>query len=146
MKKIFKKKKKIGKKTPFMVKPDKTVGWTRTSKLFFFCLSVLFILFSYRIQKTFSFFLFINFFHFYFSDVSPTGQPNVLFIVSDDLRPTLGSYGEPVLTPNLDQLAMQSIRFTNAHVQVSGFFFFFFFCFCSCFLCTSCNVFVFQEQ
>ncbi|XP_072040100.1 iduronate 2-sulfatase-like [Amphiura filiformis] len=44
-------------------------------------------------------------------------RPNILLVVSDDLRPSLGSYGEPVLTPNLDQLAAQSIRFTNAHVQ-----------------------------
>ena len=32
-------------------------------------------------------------------------QPNVLFIVADDLRPELASYGSPAQTPNLDRLA-----------------------------------------
>ncbi|PIK56509.1 putative iduronate 2-sulfatase-like [Apostichopus japonicus] len=45
------------------------------------------------------------------------GRPNVLFLVVDDLRPELGCYGSPVITPNIDQLAIQSIRFTNAHAQ-----------------------------
>lgn len=47
----------------------------------------------------------------------PNKKPNVLFIVIDDLRPELGCYGSPVLTPNIDQLASQSIKFTNAHAQ-----------------------------
>lgn len=43
---------------------------------------------------------------------------NVLFIVSDDLRPSLGSYGDAVVkTPNLDKLAQRSVRFTTAAVQ-----------------------------
>ena len=43
---------------------------------------------------------------------------NVLFIVSDDLRPSLGSYGDTVVqTPNLDKLARRSIRFTTAASQ-----------------------------
>ncbi|XP_077984853.1 iduronate 2-sulfatase-like [Glandiceps talaboti] len=46
-------------------------------------------------------------------------QYNVLFIVIDDLRPTLGCYDNktPYFTPNIDQLAKQSVLFTNAHVQ-----------------------------
>ena len=32
-------------------------------------------------------------------------RPNVLFIMADDLRPELASYGSPALTPNLDRLA-----------------------------------------
>ena len=43
---------------------------------------------------------------------------NVLFIVADDLRPALGSYGNTVVqTPNLDKLAQRSIRFTTAASQ-----------------------------
>jgi iduronate 2-sulfatase len=43
---------------------------------------------------------------------------NVLFIVSDDLRPTLGSYGNPIVkTPNLDKLASQGVRFDHAYAQ-----------------------------
>ncbi|PIK53100.1 putative iduronate 2-sulfatase isoform X1 [Apostichopus japonicus] len=45
------------------------------------------------------------------------GRPNVLFIVIDDLRPKLGCYGEDIVSPNIDQLASKSMRFTNAHVQ-----------------------------
>ena len=45
-------------------------------------------------------------------------KPNVLFLVIDDFRPALGSYGEKVQTPNMDQLAAQSIRFTDARAQV----------------------------
>lgn len=46
---------------------------------------------------------------------------NVLFIVSDDLRPSLGSYGnEIVRTPNLDKLSERSVRFTTAASQVAA--------------------------
>lgn len=42
-------------------------------------------------------------------------RPNVLWIVSDDLSPELGCYGYPgVQTPNLDRLASEGARFTNA--------------------------------
>ncbi|HEY5401383.1 MAG TPA: hypothetical protein VIK24_00885, partial [Pyrinomonadaceae bacterium] len=37
---------------------------------------------------------------------------NVLFIASDDLRPTLGTYGNTIVkTPNIDKLASQGVRF-----------------------------------
>jgi len=52
------------------------------------------------------------------SDRLPEDPMNVLFIVSDDLRPSLGSYGDTVVkTPNLDQLAQRSVRFTTAAAQ-----------------------------
>lgn len=50
-----------------------------------------------------------------------SSKPNVLFVVVDDLRPTLGcyDYDEAVLhTPNVDNLASKSILFEQAFVQV----------------------------
>jgi anaerobic selenocysteine-containing dehydrogenase len=43
-------------------------------------------------------------------------RPNIVLIVSDDHgRETLGCYGNPVIkTPNLDALAANGVRFTNA--------------------------------
>jgi hypothetical protein len=46
----------------------------------------------------------------------PTG-PNVLFIISDDLRPDLSCYGSYVETPNLDRLAGRGVRFANTWAQ-----------------------------
>ena len=47
----------------------------------------------------------------------PTGQPNVLWIYGEDLSPDLGCYGTPaVATPNIDRLASEGVRYTNAFV------------------------------
>lgn len=43
--------------------------------------------------------------------------PHVLFIMADDLRPELATYGSPALTPNLDRLAKRSVRFERAYCQ-----------------------------
>ena len=43
---------------------------------------------------------------------------NVLFIISDDLRPELGAYGvDGIRTPNIDRLASRSTRFDRAYAQ-----------------------------
>src|SRR5687768_11515797 len=47
----------------------------------------------------------------------PARPPNVLFIMADDLRAELGSYGSPALTPNLDRLARRSVQFDAAYCQ-----------------------------
>ncbi|MDH4474931.1 MAG: sulfatase [Verrucomicrobiaceae bacterium] len=45
-------------------------------------------------------------------------KPNVLLIISDDLRPQLGCYGDPIVkTPNLDHFAKTALRFDRAYVQ-----------------------------
>jgi N-sulfoglucosamine sulfohydrolase len=42
-------------------------------------------------------------------------RPNILWISNEDMSPHLGVYGDPLArTPNLDRLATQSIRYTNA--------------------------------
>jgi iduronate 2-sulfatase len=43
---------------------------------------------------------------------------NVLFLIADDLRPELGSYGNPIIrTPSLDGLAARGTRFDRAYAQ-----------------------------
>ena len=45
-------------------------------------------------------------------------RPNVLLIISDDLRNQLGCYGDPIVSsPNIDAFAETAIRFDNAYVQ-----------------------------
>ncbi len=42
-------------------------------------------------------------------------RPNILWLTSEDTSPDLGCYGTPVVrTPNLDRLARQGTRYTNA--------------------------------
>lgn len=44
-------------------------------------------------------------------------RPNVLFIMADDLRPELASYGSPALTPNLERLMRRGMQFDRAYCQ-----------------------------
>lgn len=44
-------------------------------------------------------------------------RPNVLFIMADDFRAELASYGSPALTPNLDRLARRSLQFEHCYAQ-----------------------------
>src|SRR5689334_18626186 len=42
-------------------------------------------------------------------------RPNVVWIVGEDMGPELGCYGDPnAVTPNIDRLARQGVRFTKA--------------------------------
>ena len=44
-------------------------------------------------------------------------RPNILWLDTEDLSPDLGCYGAPLVnTPNIDQLAAEGVRFTNAFV------------------------------
>lgn len=45
------------------------------------------------------------------------GAPNVLFIMADDLRAELASYGSAAITPNLDRLARKAVQFDRAYCQ-----------------------------
>ena len=49
---------------------------------------------------------------------APATKYNVLFIISDDLRPELGTYGNQIIkTPNIDALAARGMRFDRAYAQ-----------------------------
>jgi len=43
-------------------------------------------------------------------------RPNIIWILSEDISPNLGCYGEPLIqTPNIDKLAAGGVRFTRAY-------------------------------
>jgi N-sulfoglucosamine sulfohydrolase len=45
-----------------------------------------------------------------------TNKPNILWILMEDVGPEMACYGEPLVqTPNIDRLAREGVRFTNAH-------------------------------
>jgi iduronate 2-sulfatase len=44
-------------------------------------------------------------------------RPNVLFVMADDLRADVGSYGSIAITPNLDRLAKRGVQFDRAYCQ-----------------------------
>ena len=47
--------------------------------------------------------------------VAAPPRPNILWISAEDISPHLGCYGDPhAITPNLDQLAAEGIRYTRA--------------------------------
>jgi len=51
-------------------------------------------------------------------ECSAANKPNVLLIISDDLRDHLGCYGTPIVqTPNIDRLAKRGVVFERAYVQ-----------------------------
>lgn len=42
---------------------------------------------------------------------------NILLIMADDLAPRLGTYGQPVKTPRIDQMAREGVLFERAYAQ-----------------------------
>ena len=52
------------------------------------------------------------------NNLTDTEKPNVVVFVVDDLRPELGCYGHSdMLTPNIDAIASDGVRFNNAYAQ-----------------------------
>lgn len=50
------------------------------------------------------------------NDSTSISRPNILFILVDDLRPELNTYGAThIISPNIDQLAQEGIQFNNAY-------------------------------
>ena len=50
------------------------------------------------------------------ADAVESARPNILLICIDDLKPTVGCYGDPLaVTPNIDRLAAQGVRFDAAY-------------------------------
>jgi len=48
----------------------------------------------------------------------PAKRPSVLFLISDDMRPDLGCYGNTIVkSPNIDALATAGVRFDRAYAQ-----------------------------
>ena len=46
---------------------------------------------------------------------TPAGKPNILWITCEDMSPAFGCYGDKyATTPNIDRLAGESVRYTNA--------------------------------
>jgi hypothetical protein len=51
------------------------------------------------------------------SATPPPAPKHILFVIADDLRPTLGTYGTQAITPTLDALARRGVTFTRAYTQ-----------------------------
>ena len=53
-------------------------------------------------------------------DDGPKERPNILFIAVDDLRPSMGCYGDSAaITPHMDKLAGRGLQFNKAYCQVA---------------------------
>ena len=58
---------------------------------------------------------FLRLFLFLLTPLFSHGRPNVLWITAEDMSPVLGCYGHPdAITPNIDALAKQSVRYSHA--------------------------------
>jgi N-sulfoglucosamine sulfohydrolase len=46
--------------------------------------------------------------------IAEQDRPNILLLMAEDLSPRIGAFGDPVaVTPNLDKLAAEGVRYTN---------------------------------
>ena len=60
----------------------------------------------------------LQFILLFFLTLETYPKKNILFIAVDDLKPSIGVYGDSFAkTPNIDKLAALGTTFTNAHVQ-----------------------------
>ena len=60
----------------------------------------------------------LQFILLFFLTLETYPKKNILFIAVDDLKPSIGIYGDSFAkTPNIDKLAALGTTFTNAHVQ-----------------------------
>ena len=51
-----------------------------------------------------------------------TDQPNILWITAEDMSPNLGCYGDKyAVSPNIDRLAKESVRFIKAFASAPVF-------------------------
>lgn len=63
----------------------------------------------------FRFFVSVTFLCLMLPMVNAQTRPNILWLSTEDISPDLGCYGDSyAITPNIDRLASQSVRFTNA--------------------------------
>ena len=47
-------------------------------------------------------------------------KPNVLLLLVDDLKPAMGCYGDKhAITPHMDALAREGLRFEHGHVTIA---------------------------
>lgn len=83
-------------------------------KVFFLCASA-----PLR-EVSSSFVYFVSFVVLFFAlPAAAADRPNILWITAEDMSPDLGCYGvEYASTPNLDRLASQGVRYTNAFATI----------------------------
>ena len=61
-----------------------------------------------------SIFLFLAFFNHHLTSANKP-KPSILWITAEDMSPVLGCYGDTdAITPNIDKLARESIKYTHA--------------------------------
>jgi len=63
------------------------------------------------------FFVVLGIFHFVIShSCLANDRPNILWLSCEDISPHIGCYGDPhAITPNIDRLASEGVRFLHAH-------------------------------
>lgn len=71
--------------------------------------------------KNLKFFLILNFCFFSIFYFSNSTKSSIIFLIIDDLRPILSTYGDKLsITPNLDDIASNGFVFENVYAQVTN--------------------------